>query len=389
MDAIYKRVEEMVIHSQAVADDDRLAEAVELLRRADADKLRAKLERRQQGGSRIPWLVAHPLNTLGGAYPPPTPPTDLSVAASDGSSISPDRHSALRYYVINIGYAVLTYGHAPDAILGARCTVGFAEDELYFDPLGKRIPIEGPRLGALMSLEELEGLWAATQLASPPAIALRDGSLILWTLQNEDRELEAHYLGRFCLTLDKFRRAGIPVASYISFTGSKDVVNALRLLLCDRPAGGCHSCPQETDRQALCMFIGSLWDRLLFRDLLRPGERSDTFESLSAILKRYGEHRIHFFYLNVGDEIVRIEAPQWVTGDPTLLDLVHGAVLDQCKRSAQHPPYPPALIEAHEQAVISTAERQAVQELVERTMAAHGLFYIRSAKERSKRYRGV
>ncbi len=389
IDAIYKRVDEMVARSQALAADDRLAEAVERLRHADADRLLEKLEQREKGGARIPWLVAYPTATLGGVYPPPAPPSDLSVVASDGSSIPPDRHSALRYYVINIGYAALTYGCAPDAILGARCRLGFAEEELYFDPQGRHIPIEGPRLGTLMSLEELEGLWEAARLTSPPTVALRDGTLILWTLQNEDRGLQAHYLGRFRSTLDRFRRAGTPVASYISFTGSKDVVNALRLLLCDNPAGGCHRCPQETEEQSLCKFVGSLWDRLLFRELLHAGERSDIFRSLSAILSHYGEHRILFFYLNVGDEIVRIEAPEWVMSTPDMLNLVHSAVLDQCRRSAQYPPYPPALIEAHEQAVISTAERRAVQDIVEQAMAARGLFYVRSAKERSKRYRGV
>jgi len=87
--------------------------------------------------------------------------------------------------------------------------------------------------------------------------------------------------------------------------------------------------------------------------------------------------------------VVRIEAPQWVMRDEGLLGLVHALVYDQCQRSPDYPPYPPALQEAHEQAVITTAERRLVEELVERALAGQGFVYTRSAKDRSKRRRGV
>jgi hypothetical protein len=72
-----------------------------------------------------------------------------------------------------------------------------------------------------------------------------------------------------------------------------------------------------------------------------------------------------------------------------MLDLVHATIYDQCGRSGQHPPYPPVLIEAHEQAVISTGDRRMVEEMVERALAAQGIFYMRSAKDLSKKRRGV
>ena len=139
----------------------------------------------------------------------------------------------------------------------------------------------------------------------------------------------------------------------------------------------------------LCRSMGRILDRQVFGALLRPGERSDIFDSQSAILDQYKEHRIQFFYLNVGGEVSRIEAPQWVMRDPEMLALAHGVIYDQCRRSSQHPPYPPVLIEAHEQAVISTADRQAVEPLIERVLAAKGVFYTRSAKDRSKLGRGA
>jgi hypothetical protein len=315
--------------------------------------------------------------------------SDLSVVASDGSSIPPDRHSPVRYYVVNVGHAALTYGTAPNAVLDAHERLCFEEDELYFDPLGKRIPIEGTRLGILMSVEELIGLQEATHHAPPPMVALRDGSLILWNLQSEDQDFQRHHLARFLAALDAFRASGVPVVSYISFPGSHDVVNSLRMMLCDGESGGCVRCPQETEAQILCRFMGSIWDRQVFHGLLRPGERSDVFESQSAILEKYEGHRIQFFYLNVGGEIARIEAPRWVMRDAEMLAFVHSTVFDQCQRSGQYPPYPPVLIEAHEQAVISNADRQAVQVLIEQALAAQGVSYVRSAKDRSKRGRGV
>jgi hypothetical protein len=301
----------------------------------------------------------------------------------------PDRHSPLKYYVLNVGHAILTYGAAPDAILDSRAQLCYEEHELYHDPEGKRIPIEGTRLGIHMGVKELTGLLEAVQIATLPTVAVRDGSLILWNLQNEDRDLQHVYLEQYLGALDGFLQAGIPVASYISYPGSHDVVNSLRLMLCDVPSGGCRRCPQSTAEQTLCRFMGGIWDRQLFQGLLGPGERSDVFQSQSAILEEYQEHHIQFMYVDVGGEIARIEAPQWVMSDPQMIDFVHSALSDQCRRSGQYPPYPPVLIEAHEQAVISSAERNTVQQLVEQAMAGTGMLYLRSAKDRSKRSRGV
>ena len=389
LDRLYGQVEKMAVTLPEIVPARQLAEAQAFFREADLGLLREKLRQREQGRAKIPWLVAEPVNTLQKIYPVPPVPPDLSVAASDGSSIFPDRHSPVRYYVVNIGYAVLTYGSAPNAVLNAQEQFCFEQDELYFDPLDKRIPIEGSRLGIHMSVEELGGLLNATYGAPRPVVALRDGSMILWNLQSEDTDFQHHYLTRFMGVLDTFREWGIPVASYISYPGGQDVMNCLRLILCDRTSGGCTRCPQENESETLCRFVGGIRDRQLFSGLLRAGERSDIFESQSAILNQYKDHRIQFFYLEVGGEIARIEAPQWVMSDPEMLDLVHSCVYDQCRRSSQYPPYPPVLIEAHEQAVISTADRRAVSELVERALAAQGIYYQRSAKDQSKRGRGV
>lgn len=371
-----------------VADEHRalLREARELLCSVDAEELRAKVRARREP---FPWLVAIPVHTISQAFSPPLPPADFSVVASDGSSIPPDRHSPLRYYVINTGHAVLTYGRHPNADLDSEGRLYFEDDDLYVLPDGKRIPIEGERLGVRMQIAELRAALRATPLATDPMVVLRDGSLILWPLQNEEKEVREDFLGQFLKCLDGFRAAGVPVVGYVSYTGSHDVANALRVSLCQDDPSDCAHCSLSEEQQALCQFLGTALDRQLFEGLLEEGRRSDVFESTSEILKQYEAHRIQFFYLNVGGEVVRIEAPQWVMRDGGMLDLVHALVYDQCQRSPDYPPFPPSLQEAHEQAVITTAEGRLVEELVERALAERGIVYARSAKDRSKRRRGV
>jgi len=91
----------------------------------------------------------------------------------------------------------------------------------------------------------------------------------------------------------------------------------------------------------------------------------------------------------VRGEVARVEIPRWVSADAEMLDLVHAVIYDQCRRSSDVPAYPPALQEAHEQAMISVSDRRLLEEIIERILSQQGLTYTRSAKHRSKRRRGV
>ncbi|GAI97134.1 unnamed protein product, partial [marine sediment metagenome] len=125
----------------------------------------------------------------------------------------------------------------------------------------------------------------------------------------------------------------------------------------------------------------------LFLNLLAEGERSALFISPSKIVeKRYGLHRIYFFYLRVDDEVARVEIPQWVATDKELLNLVHALVLDQCRRGLG---YPVALSEAHEQAVVTAADREQFWQLVDSSLVEENMPSLTSAKSQSKRTRWV
>ncbi len=386
LDLLGQRITEMV---QASAAEDRgrwVERALQLLDSVGPEQLRAKLEERVV---RLPWLVGIPDGGVNGAFEVQECPSSFSVVAADGSYIAPDRHSPFRFYVLNTGYAVLTYGRQPSAVLDSSAQLYFQEQDLYLDPLVRSAPVEGARLSAKMCLAEMRALLeAAERVEGRPLVALRDGSLITWGLQTEDPAfVQERFLTEFLTYLERFDALGIPLVSYISYPGARDVVNSLRVWLCTQGDMDCARCP-SADVEQFCRALREIRDRELF-GFLQDGERSDVFGSKSAILNRYGLHRIHFFYMNVGGEVVRLEAPQWVTGDSQTLRLVQALIYDQARRSAIHPPYPPALQEAHEEAFISGSDRRLVQLLVERSLAERGFVYSGSAKSGSKRRRGV
>ena len=110
------------------------------------------------------------------------------------------------------------------------------------------------------------------------------------------------------------------------------------------------------------------------------------FRKTLEVTIKLREHRIYFFYLRSGEEIARIEVPQWVAENDNLLGLAHSLVLDQCQRGDG---YPVALSEAHEQAVVTGADRENFWELVESSLMEQHLPSPGSAKSFSKRTRWV
>jgi len=357
-----------------------------LLKETDPANLRAKIEE-----AKTSWLLAWPENTLSRAYPAPEPPLNFSVAATDGSYIRPDRHIPARFVAINIGSALFTYGHDPMAHLDSKSHFYFREEELRIPHPFKDLYLEGEFLGARRTVLELEALVEVAIRGIRPAVGLQDGSLILWGLpttdEPDDISVRDHFLRPFLGALQKLRVQGIPVASYLSQPQSKDVVNSLRVEICDNEPVDCDRCSYIAQRERpICSDLAGVLDRQIF-DSLELGERSDLFRSSSKILRvGYGEYWIYFFYLNVGGEIARLEFPQWVALDEEKLNLLHALVYDQCQRGRG---YPSALQEAHEQAVITGPERRVVESLVEEALAKEGVAFFRSGKATSKRERGV
>jgi hypothetical protein len=304
----------------------------------------------------------------------------------------------VRCYLINIGRAILHYGGNPDALLSSEPALYFGDDLVLTDPVGREELIEGALLGLKRSVEELRALAKiAQELPSDrPTLALIDGSLILWGLAAREFEETKSYVREELLdrgyleALDRMKRLSenkaLALASYISFPRSTDVVNALRVALCPHDPADCDRyC--SGGRQRECDGVAGIQDRDLFRPILSYGQRSPLFLSGSRFMqKHYGEHQIHFFYLKLDEEVARVEIPQWVAERVELVALVHAAVLDQCRRGHG---YPVALMEAHEKAVVTAADRERFWQLVELSLAEERFNIRTSGKSRSKRTRWV
>jgi NurA-like 5'-3' nuclease len=103
-------------------------------------------------------------------------------------------------------------------------------------------------------------------------------------------------------------------------------------------------------------------------------------------VKHYGAQEINFFYIRLDGEVGRVEIPLWVAEDERLVELVHSTILDQCQRGLG---YPVALSEAHEQAVVTGADREQFWGLVEQVLADDKMLLESSAKRQSKRARWI
>ena len=296
------------------------------------------------------------------------PPADFVVLATDGSQIDIDRNAAASYYLINVGEVSLRYGSAPGARLSNHPSAKLSDESLIPQDADADEAVE-EHDRVIVALEravaELHSLVELSRSSdtSVPTLALMDGTLVLWTFGEERfKPRVGTYIKEYEATLRAIREIAVQrplsLASYISYPGSTEIARTLKL--------------------------NDLLDRQLFGELLKqPGQRSSVFMSDSQMQKNLGEEGpTYFFYMNAGPEIGRIEVPPWVAKDPQRLSFVYSAVFDQCRRNFG---YPVALMEAHEQAVISEADRQAFRRLVEQGLESESLASGESMKSRSKR----
>ena len=374
----------------------RLESALEAAKSFDV----AEYERRRQKSKvTLAWSVPVASDSPTARYAPPPVPEGFRVVAVDGSHIDVDRHTPARCFLINIGVSILAYGSQPDARLSSQPRLYAHDDELVIrdkSPSHQVQAIEGTVLGAKRAVEEIKALVQVVSDLPPdtPTLALLDGSLMLMGLVGHgfsDFVLRELIEEGFIQALEELRqmasRRPLSVASYISLPRSAEVVNGLRLSVCPYEVADCQRhCGTIAPGERPCdASAQGLMDRELFFEMLEPGERSGVFASTSRLVEDYYRgHGVHFFYIHAGEEIGRIEVPSWVAEDEALLGLAHTLVVDQCRRG---PGYPTSLMEAHEQAVVTGADRRFFVEQVEDTLSDQHVPVYTSEKNRSKRMR--
>ncbi len=356
------------------------------------EKLRAALEawaaapeaealNKQVKDVRPSWLVAQLLGTrLQECRDAPERPATVTVVAADGSQIFPDRHVEPPCFLLNVGRVAFQLGTLEPPRMESVPRFYYRQEDLrdFLDDRFEAITVEV--VSALRDEYELEALLElATEArrAGRPLVALLDGTLIRWMIRRlHQRELEERLIQRYAELLEGFQKEQIPLASYISRPGGAEVVNLLRVV-----RGECTPQPPA-------LSLEGLPDRLLFAQLLKPGERSAVFLSGSHIQRAYArEHQIAYVYLAVPArygtvEIARIEFPQWVAEHTDWLDLLHAVLLKECEKGQG---YPMVLAEAHERAIIRGVDREAFYDLIGRQLLQNGMTLESSRKQMSKR----
>lgn len=341
------------------------------------EALRAKVDK---AGDR--WPGAKPTDeAIGGHFPLPPHPPELNILGADGSQIYPDRHGSALYYVINVGSIAYPHGRKQAPLIRSEPHV-YYDEELYGDEGEGQIPsaiIDGKRDAA--ELGELVRL--ARERIGQPTVALVDNGLILWLalqLQDKHKRRVDDILKEYLQHLETLRETGAAVAGFVNRPRNANVLALLHV----------HSLPMaEINEDTLrhSPYRG-LTDRMLFERLLPPGERSALFINNSPVNQRdFRHHQIHFFYLNVGranqPEIARVEVPNWVALNPTLLNLAHAAIVEQCRVPDG---FPYVLVRAHELAVVTMEERDAFDTMVQTALVKHGILTRISQKAQTKQW---
>ena len=359
---------------------------------ADSDRVRGKVE-----AARTSWLLARP-HEPPGRYPlPDLSPPRWRVLATDGSQIEVSRHEIAPCYLVNVGEVVLDYGDEPGASLASEPSLFFDDADLFPVYGNEDRSADGAVVSAVRDTREFRRLAELVREADRPAVALVDGTLILWRDETNPRglaglppeDLKRRRLDAMLELFEAGEQAGIPVVGYVSSPGGSDVVNALKVMLCPEHPVDCDRCPftppgvrpSAVDDKP-CDRVRRVTDATLFRRLLSAGERTPLVWSGAPVLEAYGRHPVAFAYLDAGEEIARLEVPAYVAASPELMDLAHWAAADQAKRGLG---YPVALAEAHEQAIVRWADREAFFRLVAGRFVREGHPVALSRKQLRKR----
>jgi hypothetical protein len=329
-----------------------------------ADKtleLRDKVERARQFDPTL--RCALPLEErLDASTPEPDLPASVTLLAADGSQILPDRHASLQYSLVNVGAIAMQPGSGQPPEVFTDSNLLYA-DELFTETgmVSAEVIEQRRDIAERRKLLELAPGYPA------PLLALTDGPVELWGAKGggEDdyrRNLEIHKS-----VLSQLQARDVTVAGYVDKPSADLVIRTLEI------AG--FSTEDEFKNIRKVHPLRGVTDRWLY-SFLPAGHRSAVFGLQSSSRLHYtGDLALHFFYLNVGERkhpsLVRVEFPKWVAKDATKLDLLHAALLQQCRVMGAKP-YPYILHRAHEIAVVKFEEKEQVEAMLDMELRQHG-----------------
>ncbi|NOY98538.1 MAG: DNA double-strand break repair nuclease NurA [Chloroflexi bacterium] len=326
---------------------------------AQTDHLRTKVDAALAQDANI--RCALPLNEpLDAHVPTPALPAQATLIAADGSQVNPDRHAAVQYGLVNVGAIAmqLNSGETPEVFTDSQLLF----DEELYTPRGAMLT-EG-MVALRRDLAERAKLEELAKRYEPPVITFTDGPIELWG--NKDPNNARSYeesLNQYLGALSRLQSNDIITAGYVDKPGANLVVRLLEIA--QAPA-------DKLEKLREYHPLLGVTDRWLYGEkenpLLKPGERSAVFALQSKSKQHYkGVLALHFFYLNVGAAghpwPVRVEIPKWVADDKGKLDMLHAALIQQC-RILGSKPYPYLLHRSHEVAVVSFDEKRQVEQML-------------------------
>jgi hypothetical protein len=309
-----------------------------------------------------PFDAMHSISTHAGAY---------TVIAVDGSQIYPDRHYGASYYLLNLGGAVLRYNTNSSAHFYSEplvCVPSETDDEdaCSIDMINCRRHELELRRSYELAVEYKQRCADNEQL-----VVLLDGSYIAWHLQAKDVQLQQKFLPYQLYVYELLYQERLPVAGYISMPRSKEIVNLMEWY---------HE--HYTEQTEPCDTT-RLLDTTIASFFLDAYTRTAFFANTAPISLHYPQHlRPWFCYLDVNDEIVRLEIPYWLAQDTVLLERTIACIRDQSDKGKG---FPVCLAEAHEQAVVKGPDRDFFYQSVEQNARMHGRVVTHSQKSMKKR----
>jgi hypothetical protein len=327
-----------------------------------AAELNAKLERARQADPSLRCAI--PLEERLDAHTPPPPVhNNATLLAADGSQIAPDRHAAVLYSLVNVGAIVMQTGSGQAPEIHTDSHLLF-DDEIYTET-GM---LTEEAIGQRRDIAERRKLLELAPGYPPPVVALTDGPIELWGEKGAEAEDYRKNLELHKSILSRLQAGGVTVAGYVDKPAADLVIRLLEIAQL--------STDEEFKNIRKQHNLRGVTDRWLYA-FLPAGHRSAVFGLQSGSRAQYtGDLALHFFYLNVGGAhhpwLARVEIPRWVAEDASKLDLLHAALLEQCRIMGAKP-YPYILHRAHEVAVVKWEEKEQVEQMLELELRKAGV----------------
>jgi len=310
------------------------------------------------------------------------PPRGTMLIAVDGSQIFPDRHAAVLYYLIQVGGLTFCYdGSTP--VPHNRPALYFEQRDIYNE---REYLISAEKVGRQRLVAEMAYLaeLAANAPCSVPPLArfaVTDGPL-LWPYPPERNQKDFLALRAYLAALGTIRQAQTIPVGYVDRPGGRALLDLLWAA--------------QLSAERLHAEVGAnplqfLSDEQLMQRFLAPGEHTVWFKRETEANQQHASagHEIGFCYFNVGSvhqpAITRVEVPIWATEDKQAMTILYTALYDQARVLNG---YPYVLARAHEEALVTTKDKTALDSLIQQRLLAQGVMARTSEKARQKSYLG-